>query len=273
MRINELLGRDEPTFSFEFFPPKTPEGEENFKQALKELAPLEPSFVSVTYGAGGTTREQDRRDRAPHQGGRTAWRRWRTSPASAPRPTSCASTLEEIREAGIDNVLALRGDPPRGQTEWIASEGGLEYSHQLVVAAARGLRLRDRRRVLPRDAHPRDLARGRPALPQGQGRRRRRLPHHAVVLRQRSCTTTSSTARGRSGSRSRSSRGSCRSPATARSRRSPGCAARRCPSTCSASSTRARTTRRPSRSSASPTRRCSAPTCWPTARRASTSAR
>ena len=57
-RITELLGGDEPTFSFEFFPPKTPAGEENFKQALTELAPLNPSFVSVTYGAGGSTRDK-----------------------------------------------------------------------------------------------------------------------------------------------------------------------------------------------------------------------
>jgi methylenetetrahydrofolate reductase (NADPH) len=57
-RISELIGRDEPTFSFEFMPPRTPEGEENFKLALAELAPLEPSFVSVTYGAGGSTRDK-----------------------------------------------------------------------------------------------------------------------------------------------------------------------------------------------------------------------
>src|SRR3954451_19583718 len=56
MRIDELLGRSEPIFSFEFFPPKTPEGEENLYRALRELRPLDPSYVSVTYGAGGTTR-------------------------------------------------------------------------------------------------------------------------------------------------------------------------------------------------------------------------
>src|SRR3954454_9469436 len=56
MRINELLGGDEPTFSFEFFPPKTPEGEANLYRALQELRPLHPAYVSVTYGAGGITR-------------------------------------------------------------------------------------------------------------------------------------------------------------------------------------------------------------------------
>ena len=68
MRINELLGGDEPTFSFEFFPPKTAAGEENLSSALQELRPLEPSYVSVTYGAGGSTRDKTARDRRAHQG-------------------------------------------------------------------------------------------------------------------------------------------------------------------------------------------------------------
>jgi methylenetetrahydrofolate reductase (NADPH) len=131
MRINELLAGDEPTFSFEFFPPKTPEGEENFKHALTELAPLGPSFVSVTYGAGGTTRDKTldivRHIKEAH--GLEAMAHFTCVGATT---DELHGTLAQIREAGIDNVLALRGDPPRGQTEWVASEGGLEYSHQLV---------------------------------------------------------------------------------------------------------------------------------------------
>ena len=131
MRIDDLLGGDEPTFSFEFFPPKTPEGEENFKHALTELAPLNPSFVSVTYGAGGATRDKTveivRHIKEAH--GLEAMAHFTCVGASVPE---LHETLQEIRAAGIDNVLALRGDPPRGQTEWVASEGGLEYSHQLV---------------------------------------------------------------------------------------------------------------------------------------------
>jgi methylenetetrahydrofolate reductase (NADPH) len=131
MRINELLGGDEPTFSFEFFPPKTAAGEENFERALQELAPLEPSFVSVTYGAGGTTREKTvetvRHIKEHH--GLEAMAHFTCVGATT---EELRATLEEIRAAGIDNVLALRGDPPRGQEEWTASEGGLEYSHQLV---------------------------------------------------------------------------------------------------------------------------------------------
>jgi len=131
MRITELLGGDEPTFSFEFFPPKTAAGEENFERALQELAPLDPSFVSVTYGAGGTTREKTvetvRHIKEDH--GLEAMAHFTCVGATT---DELRVTLEEIRETGIENVLALRGDPPRGQEEWTASEGGLEYSHQLV---------------------------------------------------------------------------------------------------------------------------------------------
>jgi methylenetetrahydrofolate reductase (NADPH) len=119
------------TFSFEFFPPKTAAGEENFERALQELAPLEPSFVSVTYGAGGTTRDKTvetvRHIKEHH--GLEAMAHFTCVGATT---EELRATLEEIRGAGIDNVLALRGDPPRGQEEWVASDGGLEYSHQLV---------------------------------------------------------------------------------------------------------------------------------------------
>jgi methylenetetrahydrofolate reductase (NADPH) len=131
-RIIDLLGGAEPTFSFEFFPPKTPAGEENFERALQELAPLAPSFVSVTYGAGGTTREKTvetvRHIKDAH--GLEAMAHFTCVGATT---DELRATLEEIRAAGIDNVLALRGDPPRGEREWVASEGGLEFSHQLVA--------------------------------------------------------------------------------------------------------------------------------------------
>jgi methylenetetrahydrofolate reductase (NADPH) len=131
-RIIDLLGGDEPTFSFEFFPPKTEQGEQNFERALEELAPMGPSFVSVTYGAGGTTRDKTvetvRHIKDTH--GLEAMAHFTCVGATT---DELRTTLEDIRAAGIDNVLALRGDPPRGETEWTASEGGLEYSHQLVA--------------------------------------------------------------------------------------------------------------------------------------------
>ena len=68
------------------------------------------------------------------------------------------ATLDEMRAAGIDNVLALRGDPPAGQEDWTKTEGGLEYSRELVELIARRLPVRDRRRLLPGDPHPRRRA-------------------------------------------------------------------------------------------------------------------
>jgi len=132
MRIDELLGRGEPTFSFEFFPPKTPAGEENFERALRQLAPMAPSFVSVTYGAGGSTREKtvETVRRIKEAYGLEAMAHLTCVGATV---LELRATLEALREAGAENVLALRGDPPEGQSEWTASEGGLEYSHQMVA--------------------------------------------------------------------------------------------------------------------------------------------
>jgi methylenetetrahydrofolate reductase (NADPH) len=132
MRIDELLGAgDEPIFSFEFFPPKTPEGESNLYSALQELRRLEPAFVSVTYGAGGTTRSKTieivKRIHEDYQ--LEAMAHFTCVGATV---DELRATLEEMREAGIENVLALRGDPPAGQDEWTKTEGGLEYSRELV---------------------------------------------------------------------------------------------------------------------------------------------
>jgi methylenetetrahydrofolate reductase (NADPH) len=132
MRIDELLaGSDEPLFSFEFFPPKTPEGERNLVTALRELRPLDPAFVSVTYGAGGTTRSKTIeivKSIAEHHG-LEAMAHFTCVGATV---DELRSTLDEMRDAGIDNVLALRGDPPAGEDEWTKTEGGLEYSRELI---------------------------------------------------------------------------------------------------------------------------------------------
>jgi methylenetetrahydrofolate reductase (NADPH) len=131
MRIDELLARDEPVFSFEFFPPKTPRGEQNLYAALAELRTLEPSFVSVTYGAGGSTRSKTieivKRIREDY--GLEAMAHFTCVGATA---QELRDTLDEMYDAGIDNVLALRGDPPAGQDEWVKTDGGLEYSRELV---------------------------------------------------------------------------------------------------------------------------------------------
>jgi methylenetetrahydrofolate reductase (NADH) len=132
MRIDQILASGEPSFSFEFFPPKTPQGERNLRDALTELRPLAPSFVSVTYGAGGSTRAKTIeivRD-IKREYGLEAMAHFTCVGATA---QELQSTLEDMRQAGIENVLALRGDPPAGQEEWVKTDGGLEYSSELVA--------------------------------------------------------------------------------------------------------------------------------------------
>src|SRR5215207_4413152 len=136
MRIEDVIaGSDEPVFSFEFFPPKTPEGEITLRETLATLGDLNPSYVSVTYGAGGSTRERTVEI--------TKWIKQDLG-IEAMAHLSCVGEpterlleiLGEVRDAGIDNVLALRGDPPRGESEWRPHPGGLEYSVGLIELIA-----------------------------------------------------------------------------------------------------------------------------------------
>ena len=118
VRIDEIIAAsEEPVFSFEFFPPKTDEGERNLRTALKSLAALQPDFASVTYGAGGSTRDRtiDLTKWLKQELGIEAMAH--LSCVGATREELC-SILDGIADAGIDNVLALRGDPPRGETRW-----------------------------------------------------------------------------------------------------------------------------------------------------------
>jgi methylenetetrahydrofolate reductase (NADPH) len=131
MRIDQLLAGSEPVFSFEFFPPKTEQGERNLYAALAELQTLEPAFVSVTYGAGGSTREKTIAivKRIKDEYGLEAMAHFTCVAATVPE---LRATLDEMQAAGIANVLALRGDPPAGEQDWVKTEGGLEYSCELV---------------------------------------------------------------------------------------------------------------------------------------------
>jgi methylenetetrahydrofolate reductase (NADPH) len=138
MRIDQILAAGAgPVFSFEFFPPKTPAGESNLYNALAELRTLDPSFVSVTYGAGGSTRAKTieivKRIREDY--GLEAMAHFTCVGATVPE---LHATLDEMLAAGIDNVLALRGDPPAGLQEWVKTEGGLEYSRELVALIRAG---------------------------------------------------------------------------------------------------------------------------------------
>ena len=133
MRIAERLTDDGPSFSFEFFPPKTDEGERNLGRALAELSRLEPTFVSVTYGAGGSPVQKrktiDIVSSIKSIYGLEAMAHFTCVGATV---EELRETLDLMRDAGVQNVLALRGDPPPGVSEWAATNGGLSYSRELI---------------------------------------------------------------------------------------------------------------------------------------------
>jgi methylenetetrahydrofolate reductase (NADH) len=135
MRIDEMLASSRPVFSVEFFPPKTEEGRETLFETVEVLKELQPAYFSVTYGAGGATREgtleTTRAIRDDHG-------------VEAMAHLSCvgekrenlAELIDRIADAGIENILALRGDPPRGQTDFVQPEGGLGSSAELTALIA-----------------------------------------------------------------------------------------------------------------------------------------
>jgi methylenetetrahydrofolate reductase (NADPH) len=131
MRISDLLERQRPVFSFEFFPPKTDEGQETLRNTLEVLKDDQPDFVSVTYGAGGTTRNRTVEITKTIKGDLGIEAMAHLSCVGEPQER-LVELLEEIEAAGIENVLALRGDPPRGETEWRAHPGGLSFSVELI---------------------------------------------------------------------------------------------------------------------------------------------
>jgi methylenetetrahydrofolate reductase (NADPH) len=127
-----LIAAGGRSYSFEFFPPKTEQGEQILWQALAELEPLRPTFVSVTYGAGGSTQERTVRIIAEIAA--------RTSLTPVGHLTCVGHTrdelvdvIEQYRRAGVGHVLALRGDPPEGPGGvWRPTEGGLTHAVELV---------------------------------------------------------------------------------------------------------------------------------------------
>jgi len=130
-RISDLLAAGR-THSFEFFPPKTDDAARELEKTIGELQPLAPSFVSVTYGAGGSTRERTR-DVVIHiqrDAGITAMAHLT---CVAHDPDDLVSLLEQYRQAGIENILALAGDPPVGQ-EWSPERADreLRYATELI---------------------------------------------------------------------------------------------------------------------------------------------
>lgn len=121
-----------PVISFEFFPPKTEEGDRALlERNIPALMQLKPDYCSVTYGAGGSTRDKTLMivDRIQRQHGLTAMAHLTCVGSTKEQ---LRAVIEEARGLGIRNILALRGDPPGGTGEWTAVPGGFEYSYQLV---------------------------------------------------------------------------------------------------------------------------------------------
>ena len=165
MRIRDLFSQQRPIISFEFFPPRTAKAKTQLASALEKLRPLSPSFVSVTYGAGGSTRDHTlqlvssiRRDLGIE---------------TMAHLTCVGSTRDEITKVlkqlsaeGIENVLCLRGDPPKDQSTFEQTPGGFKYASELTAFVRGKLRHRLRSETLKTEGHS-----------------RLRIPYYSVVLR------------------------------------------------------------------------------------------
>jgi methylenetetrahydrofolate reductase (NADPH) len=131
MKIRNRLNPSHPCFSFEFFPPKTEEGWANLQRTVQDLAPLDPGFVSVTYGAGGGTRDRTLQLVTEIK---------QTTGIEAMAHLTCVGhtraelggIVERLLDAKIENVLALRGDPPAGQSSFLPVAGGFRFASELV---------------------------------------------------------------------------------------------------------------------------------------------
>ena len=131
MHISEVLRHHNPAISFEFFPPKTQGASEELFTSISALMPLKPAYVSVTYGAGGTTRERTHDLVVKLQR--------ETDLTIVSHLTCVGSVREEIhqilakyQENGIHNIMALRGDPPQGSTKVEIPENGFPFASDLV---------------------------------------------------------------------------------------------------------------------------------------------
>lgn len=132
MKISELFGRGRPVFSFEFFPPKTDEGLSTLMQTVARLKELKPSFVSMTYGAGGSTRQKTVQlvSKIKNEIGIEAAAHLTCVGHSE---AELAIILSELEKAGVENILALRGDPPKGETTFVPAKDGFRYAADLVA--------------------------------------------------------------------------------------------------------------------------------------------
>ena len=131
MKIIEKLAAKKPSFSFEFFPPKDEEGKQRLFETVAQLSPYAPTFVSVTYGAGGSTRRLTVE---------LTLRIERETGIECMAPLTCVGAtqadlhgvLGQLRDGGVQNVLALRGDPPQGETGFVVTDGGFSHASELI---------------------------------------------------------------------------------------------------------------------------------------------
>ena len=189
MHIQDIFAQHRTTFSFEFFPPKTDEASEELFKTIASLQELQPSFVSVTYGAGGSTRDRT------HD---LVVRIEKETDLTAVSHLTCVchnldemtAILDRYAASGIENILALSGDPPRDNAELRPRARRLPLCratgavHPLAKQCTGPARFRHRRRGLSRGP-PRlpEPAEG-DGLPEGESRRRGGLHLHATLLRQ-----------------------------------------------------------------------------------------
>ncbi len=131
MKVTEAFKKGKPTLSFEFFPPKSRDQEKKLFEVIAQLKKFDPDFVSVTYGAMGTTREKT-----------FFWvneikSKYGLEPVAhltcvAATRDDIARQLEELGKMGIENILALRGDPPEGQKDFVPPENGFKFAKELI---------------------------------------------------------------------------------------------------------------------------------------------
>ncbi len=131
MKIIDKLAKENPAYSFEFFPPKDEAGVDQLFRTVQDLRRYEPTYVSVTWGAGGSTRRLtvDLVRRIKAETGIDAMAHLTCVGATR---TDLAEVLDQLRDFGIENVLPLRGDPPRGETKFVKTEGGFSYGSELA---------------------------------------------------------------------------------------------------------------------------------------------
>ena len=131
MKIHQLLESSSPCFSFEFFPPKTEEGSKSLFRTLEDLAPLDPGFVSVTYGAGGSAREKTL-DLVHQIKQRSQIETMAHLTCVGHTADELAEILDRLADQGIENILPLRGDPPRDKNAFLSGAEGFSHASELV---------------------------------------------------------------------------------------------------------------------------------------------